>query len=60
MTSPEDDGRCSFCERVIEGEVNEAERTCLQCGRSVCGQCGVRQYLHEGDFVACLECVQHG
>src|SRR5271156_4511094 len=60
MTSPEDGGRCAFCDRVIEAEVTDEERTCLQCARSVCGQCGVRQYLHDGDFVLCLECVQHG
>lgn len=60
MTSPEDDcERCSFCESLIEAGLAEEERTCLQCARSVCGKCGVRQYLSEGDFVACLECLHH-
>lgn len=60
MTSPDNDNeRCSFCESLIGSEIPEEERTCLQCARSVCGKCGVRQYLSAGDFVACLECVRH-
>jgi len=55
-----EDGRCTFCESPVDEGLGEEERTCLQCARTVCGKCGVRQYLSEGDYVACLECVQYG
>jgi hypothetical protein len=60
MIAADDVGRCAFCESSVDGGLGEEERTCLQCARIVCGKCGVRQYLSEGDYVACLECVQHG
>ena len=62
MTTPDDDNdeRCAFCDSLIETGLSEEEATCLQCARVVCGKCGVRQYLSEGDFIACLECVHHG
>ena len=58
MTVPNDANRCAFCESFVDEGLGEEERTCLQCTRTVCGKCGVRQYLSEGDYVACLECVQ--
>jgi hypothetical protein len=60
MTAPEDDERCGFCDSLVETGLSEEEVTCLQCARVVCGKCGVRQYLSNGDFVACLECVRRG
>ena len=48
---------CSFCDSLIYTRLSEEDVTCLQCARIVCGKCGVKQYLSEGDFVACLECI---
>jgi hypothetical protein len=52
-----DDAKCDLCEGYVDAGLPETERTCLRCGRMVCGKCGVRQYLHDGDYAACLECV---
>jgi len=60
MTSP-DDGSCAFCEGTVDmGMGVPDEYLCLRCSRVVCGKCGVRQYLSEGDYVACLECIHAG
>jgi DNA-directed RNA polymerase subunit RPC12/RpoP len=59
--SLDDAGRCSFCETSVDTtRMAEEEYLCLACGRTVCGKCGVRQYLSEGDYVACLDCVHQG
>ena len=57
MTLPEEGGVCSFCESTIPEVLLEQEVSCLRCARSVCGKCGVRQYLSTGDYIICLECV---
>jgi hypothetical protein len=48
---------CSFCDGPIDSRLALEETICLQCTREVCGKCSVRQYLSQGDFVACLECI---
>lgn len=60
MTSAGDDGRCSFCDSPIDMSLLQEEVQCLHCERTVCGRCGIRQYLSEGDYVLCLECVHKG
>jgi len=56
----DDAGHCSFCETVVDMSAGEEEYLCMACGRTVCGKCGVRQYLSEGDYIACLDCVNQG
>jgi hypothetical protein len=51
---------CAFCDTRVDSGVPEIETTCLRCRRGVCGKCGVRQYLPDGDYVACLECIHEG
>jgi len=58
MTLP-DETHCAFCDSSVDAGLPDEESSCLQCARTVCGKCGVRQYLLQGDYVACLECV-HG
>jgi hypothetical protein len=60
MVIEADEGNCDICEGNVDAGLLETERTCLRCGRGVCGKCGVRQYLHDGDYTACLECVHDG
>ena len=60
MSLPDSNGRCSFCETPVDLDLLEEEITCLHCTRIVCGRCGVRQYLSEGDYVVCLECMHLG
>ena len=60
MTLDTEGERCAFCDGVMDTGLPEMERMCLRCRRGVCGKCGVRQYLQDGDFVACLECVLDG
>lgn len=60
MTLDVEGDRCAFCEAVVDPGLPEMERMCTHCQRTVCGMCGVRQYLHDGDYIACLECVHDG
>lgn len=55
-----DNIQCAFCECAVDENLLEDEYSCLRCARIVCSKCGVRQYLSEGDYVACLECVYQG
>ena len=57
----DDAGHCSFCEASLDiSTKGEEEYLCLSCGRTVCGKCGVMQYLSQGDYIACLDCVHQG
>ena len=57
----DDADHCSFCEARIDTIAKgEEEYLCLGCERAVCGKCGILQYLSQGDYIACLDCVQQG
>jgi hypothetical protein len=60
MVRDADEGSCDICEGNVDAGLVDTERTCLRCERRVCAKCCVRQYLHDGDYAACLECVHDG